>query len=116
MQPSAPCKYTLSLLLFLSSASAANALFIPVPTPPTLLDETHPNLPTFTPGELWNIDTKVDDGKPGLGQVVIYGSDSSSVFTNCTDATDGSPASAASAKYLTSVDNKACAAVFRNQF
>lgn len=34
------------------------------------------------PEEAWNIDTKIDDGKPGRGKVILYG------LTTCTDAAD----------------------------
>jgi prepilin-type N-terminal cleavage/methylation domain-containing protein len=30
----------------------------------------HPNTPNLKPEEAWNIDTKIDDGKPGYGKVV----------------------------------------------
>ena len=98
-------------------ASSASAIMVPPPPlPPTLLDEEHPSLPAFSPAELWNIDSKVDDGAPGTGQVVIYGTSSDTAISGCTDGGDSSATSARAAKYLNTVDAKACASVFRNQF
>lgn len=39
--------------------------------------------PLLKPEEAWNIDTKIDDGKPGTGKII------SSWGGNCTDATSG---------------------------
>lgn len=44
--------------------------------------------PILSPAELWNIDTKLDDGKPGLGTLVAY------PVNNCTNTTDGNNTSA----------------------
>lgn len=38
--------------------------------------------PTFTPEEGWNIDTKIDDGKPGQGKLIGY------CATECSDVID----------------------------
>jgi hypothetical protein len=60
---------------------------------------------------LWNIDSKVDDGMPGTGVMVVYSGGS-----ECTDAPDNSAASAATAKYKVTSIEKGCSAVFRKQF
>jgi prepilin-type N-terminal cleavage/methylation domain-containing protein len=41
--------------------------------------------PAFRPEEAWNIDTKVDDGRPGLGKVVTF---STNVLPNCVTSSD----------------------------
>ena len=62
----------------------------------------------MTPQEVWNIDTKIDDGKPGVGKVYYYGSAS-----NCTDsAVSYDPA----ASYLLTSDSKVCGIQFVNQY
>ncbi len=52
-------------------------------------DPTTNNLPIssiFNAEEIWNIDTKLDDGRPGLGKVLTNG------HTNCADSTTASSA------------------------
>ena len=56
--------------------------------------------PLFTPGEAWNIDTKLDDGKPGTGVVATY---KASYQPNCAD-TD----TAATAQYMLTYTGVAC--------
>lgn len=66
----------------------------------------------ITPEDAWNIDTKVDDGKPGLGNVVAHWWD------DCTDATSfaGLNAAGDAADYLLSESGQECSLVFRNLF
>ncbi len=99
-------------------ASAATAYAIPIIILPGVMDSdpNRPALPAFQPGEMWNIDSKMDDGLPGTGELVVYGTDAGTLIPSCTDGADNSAASAATAKYLMSADTKECAAVFRNQF
>jgi prepilin-type N-terminal cleavage/methylation domain-containing protein len=62
----------------------------------------------MTPNEVWNIDTKADDGKPGVGKIYYYGSAS-----NCTDsAVSYDPV----ANYLLTSDSKLCGVQFVNQY
>jgi prepilin-type N-terminal cleavage/methylation domain-containing protein len=58
----------------------------------------------LTPPELWNVDTKVDDGKPGLGRLVAYPAN------NCSDTSDGN---VTSANYLLSSTTVACSLLSR---
>ncbi len=71
-----------------------------------------PNTALFKPEELWNIDTKLDDGRPATGKVVARGQTADG-FTKCTDATVGSTLTA---NYLLSNSSLACIAIFRNLF
>ena len=68
------------------------------------------NAPTtriLKPEELWNLDTKMDDGKPATGKVIarFYGT-----CTNAGSATD------TSANYLLTSSSLGCTAIFRNLF
>lgn len=62
----------------------------------------------FKPEEVWNIDTKMDDGKPGTGKVMAFNWDT------CTDATASTQHG--TANYLLSVVSVECAVVFPNAF
>lgn len=61
--------------------------------------------PMITPEELWNLDTKMDDGKPGRGRILPHGWD------ECTDATGFGDLDAA---YLLSETGAVCSIIFRN--
>ncbi|MFZ4541987.1 MAG: type II secretion system protein [Rickettsiales bacterium] len=54
--------------------------------------------PLFSPEEAWNIDTKIDDGKPGRGKAITR-------YSNCTNAANGADLDAA---YLFAVPTKVC--------
>lgn len=63
------------------------------------------------PEELWGIDTKIDDGRPGTGQVVV------ARWSSCTNGA-ASTADFANANYILNpaphqVGNR-CAGLFRN--
>ena len=62
--------------------------------------------------ELWNIDTKLDDGKPATGKQVVRGSGSNSI-SQCTDT---AVSSNMAASYLLNSSNLGCVAIFRQQF
>ncbi|PZP86712.1 MAG: hypothetical protein DI582_02110 [Azospirillum brasilense] len=57
----------------------------------------------LTAPEAWNIDTKMDDGKPGTGKAVVYGRVSCSTATTVTDY---------AAEYLLTYNAKACGFYF----
>ena len=61
----------------------------------------------LTPEEVWNIDTKIDDGKPAQGKVIVRRRNA------CT--TTGS-ANDLNAEYLLSNTNNDCAIIFRQVF
>jgi prepilin-type N-terminal cleavage/methylation domain-containing protein len=65
----------------------------------------------FKPEELWNVDTKTDDGKPATGKLVAY------IYANCTDA-GASPggASVLTANYDLSRTTAGCVAMWPNAF
>ena len=69
-------------------------------------DNTTQN-PVMAPGELWNIDTKLDDGMPGLGMLAA------NTHQDCTLAADETDVSAA---YDLSETAIVCSAFFRNAF
>lgn len=59
------------------------------------------------PEEAWNIDTKMDDGKPGRGKIMARN------FTVCTDTTDPTNYDA---NYLLTSSSVACVLMFPNAF
>ena len=61
----------------------------------------------FTPEEMWNIDTKMDDGRPATGQ--IWGG-------NIDDCTDASSDTSYSSNYVLAKTQKACFMMVRNAF
>lgn len=61
----------------------------------------------LTPAELWNLDTKLDDGKPARGKLIAR------YFEDCTDATS---ATDYDSDYKLSSNTIACAIQFVNQF
>ena len=65
-------------------------------------------VPVFKPEELWNIDTKMDDGRPGLGKIMANNWDA------CTDATASTQAR--TANYLLADSSVACPAHFPSAF
>ena len=69
-----------------------------------------PYTPIFKPEEAWNLDTKLDDGKPASGNIVMR---SAAGLSACTTAT---ATNQLTADYLLSSTNIACNLVFRNQF
>lgn len=64
----------------------------------------------FTPEEMWNIDTKLDDGKPGLGNVLVF---AVAGLGNCTTAVSSADLTA---NYLLTSSSMSCAAIFNNAF
>lgn len=65
------------------------------------------------PEEIWNIDTKIDDGKPGAGKLYARGGGG---ISNCTTAVTDTSAAAAAADYKLTNNTLACSFVFRQQF
>lgn len=57
------------------------------------------------PEEMWNLDTKLDDGKPGTGILI-------STYINCNNATDQFVAATGTPTYNLSTTSEVCAAVF----
>jgi len=70
------------------------------------------------PEEAWNIDTKLDDGKPGTGIVQsLKNSTQANATTGCSDTAYTTTASiAASSSYLLSNSTIACSLVFKTGF
>ena len=66
----------------------------------------------MTPEEVWNIDNKLDDGKPARGKVVT-GSGGGVDIINCTDAVDEN---SLDANYLLTSGEVNCAIIFRQHF
>lgn len=64
----------------------------------------------FKPEEIWNIDTKLDDGLPARGRAVVYST------TGVADCTTVSASATLTGTYLLSGTSPACAIMFRNQF
>jgi len=61
----------------------------------------------ITPEEAWNIDTKIDDGKPGQGKIYARH------WNTCTTAADSSDLTS---EYALSDDSVTCSLMFRNLF
>lgn len=73
-----------------------------------ILTDNWPATPLFKPPELWNIDKKIDDGRPGYGSLVAYR------WGTCTTATSETELSA---DYKLDNDSSMeCAPQFRNVF
>ena len=66
--------------------------------------------PALSPKELFQIDTKMDDGQPGTGSIIAQWWD------ECTDAPDETAASAEAANYSLEVDDEVCSIIFANAF
>ena len=64
----------------------------------------------ITPEQAWNIDSKMDDGKPATGKVVVA---TAAVLSDCTDT--ASPTTL-TASYLLTSTQVACSLVFHNPF
>jgi prepilin-type N-terminal cleavage/methylation domain-containing protein len=69
--------------------------------------------PIFKPEEMWNIDTKIDDGKPATGKLVVVAFPAG--LSACTTTVSNNPATL-SADYLLSATSLTCAAYFRQAF
>lgn len=72
--------------------------------------DNDPANPIFKPEELWNIDMKIDDGKPATGYLVARAQGG---LATCTSTASSS---VPTADYLLSSSTIACNAIFRNQF
>jgi hypothetical protein len=70
-----------------------------------------PFSPLFKPGELWSIDTKIDDGKPATGKLVARAQGSPPGLSTCT-TTIANDAQNLAADYLLSNSGITCAAMF----
>jgi len=77
-----------------------------------LVANDHPANPTFPPEEAWNIDTKLDDGKPAYGKMIVR------YWNNlCASADDGTSANNdLVASYRLSDKTPQCALIFRQAF
>ena len=95
-----------SMIVLLSLALPSAAMAV------VAVDNVRPNGGVMTPAEDWNIDTKMDDGNPVTGQIVVTGPGT----TTITDCTDAAASTATTANYNLSNTSKACALVFKNQF
>lgn len=72
------------------------------------ITNNNPLSPVLKPDEAWNIDTKIDDGKPGRGNVISYGT----VGLCALNATNTDY----DAAYALNSNELACAFYFRNAF
>ncbi len=66
------------------------------------------NGPIMKADEMWNIDTKIDDGKPHYGRMIAYKQSSSANYDACVAA------NAVTSEYNLSSTDKECAANWRN--
>lgn len=64
--------------------------------------------PLIKPEEMWNLDTKMDDGKPAIGRLRVVG------VSRCTTAASGADAGIASAEYKLNSNAIGCALMFDN--
>jgi prepilin-type N-terminal cleavage/methylation domain-containing protein len=63
--------------------------------------------------DVWNIDSKMDDGKPAVGKVVVAGGSGTAGLSDCTTAV---ATNTLTAEYLLTGTSTACGIVFRQQF
>jgi prepilin-type N-terminal cleavage/methylation domain-containing protein len=71
------------------------------------------------PAELWNIDQKADDGKPGIGRITVFSGAftlGSNTLAECTDSSVNPEGSNVAANYLLTAENSVCYLLFRNNF
>jgi len=61
---------------------------------------------SISPEEAWNIDTKIDDGRPGTGKVMA------TQFSSCTTSTDNSDAQRLAGEYALSETGNKCSFIF----
>jgi hypothetical protein len=78
--------------------------------PPTAFDGGNPINGTMSPQEAWNIDSKIDDGMPAQGKLVVV---SKGNTANCTTAASQNTLTGT---YLLTSEDRVCALIFRNQF
>lgn len=78
-----------------------------------LAANTFPWVPRFKPEEAWNLDVKIDDGKPAQGKIVV-----NATLSDCTTATGTSAQQSATlnAEYLLNSSRTACTPIFRRLF
>lgn len=67
----------------------------------------------LTATDVWNIDSKMDDGKPAIGKIVVTGNTGTVLLSDCTTAV---ATTTLTADYLLTGSSTACGIVFRNQF
>lgn len=68
----------------------------------------------FAPEEAWNLDTKLDDGKPGGGSIYTYKGDGTTTF--CTTGDTLLPPADANSAYRLELSGKGCALIFLRVF
>lgn len=76
------------------------------------------NKPALSPSEVWNIDTKMDDGQPAKGNVVVRTSDYPGL-EECTETASGSGVDTSNTDFdavyrLSEGDSIHCSFIFRN--
>jgi len=96
-----------SASLFYQGANYYNGLAIGGSNRPTW-----PSAALFKPEEAWNIDTKLDDGKPGAGRIIAMYWDNSS-GTGCGDGTTNTNLAA---NYNIAYNAPACVLIFTRIF
>jgi hypothetical protein len=70
--------------------------------------------PLFKPEEAWNIDIKIDDGKPATGKIVVASTPVTTLgMEPCADVTSSATLTA---NYLLTSSDKNCGLFFRNAF
>lgn len=66
--------------------------------------------PIMKPEDVWNVDTKMDDGKPATGSLVTWEYDG----TACSDLAASGAGSLAASAYLLSATGTPCRLIFKN--
>ncbi|MFZ4542091.1 MAG: hypothetical protein ACOYNL_09910 [Rickettsiales bacterium] len=70
--------------------------------------------PILKPEEAWNIDTKMDDGKPATGSVVTREDSGAATTTSCSNMAASAVASLAASEYSVANTGVYCAFIFKN--
>lgn len=65
-------------------------------------------VPIFTPAEAWQVDTKLDDGRPATGIIMGWRPNPTGINPNCTTSTDEQLA-----EYKLSVDGVYCSGLYK---
>ena len=72
--------------------------------------------PYLRPEESWNIDTKLDDGKPATGKIVTYEGQAVAGVNGCSTPVASAVATMAGSEYALSNNRINCATIFRGDF
>lgn len=75
-----------------------------------------PNQQILSPEEAWNIDTKMDDGRPAQGRVMTFEAHGGTASDDCTDLAPSNSLSRTASNYVLSNSGPYCALMMKTGF